>query len=228
MTTNADELLSEAQTVHEQTAEYLRECAKLLHEREGEFFTQSEAIDLFQEECDISERLASDVLSQLVADTVDPVIQVTQDGEKLVGVVDFHEYEGAYGYTNFHDLFGEGKRVVCQQCVNESVTDADVTHATEGDVTGSFEDGASWDELVDAVHQHYEQAHDVHPASVHTSVEATGATLASGTTIGGNTAIHEGTGTAGINISGDANSVDGYEIQKDGSDTSGVINFKTN
>jgi hypothetical protein len=37
----------------------------------------------------------------------------------------------------------------------------------------------------------------------------------------------EGAGTLSVNISGDADTVDGYDIQKNGSDGSGVINFKT-
>lgn len=225
---DANKVLSKTQTVAEQVSDHIRNCAKLLHEREGEFLTVNEAITLFSDECEISEELASKVLTKLVADTVDPVIRVNHEGQKLVGVVDFHEYDGAYGYTNFHDQFGQGKRVVCQQCVNDSVTDADVTHATEGDVNGSFENGASWDELVNAIHQHYRNAHTVSPESVDTSVEATGATLVSGTTIGGGTAVHEGfTSAANISISGDADTIDTFDVAKNGTDGTGVINFKT-
>jgi hypothetical protein len=52
---------------------------------------------------------------------------------------------------------------------------------------GSFGDGASWDELVAGIHEHYEKVHETIPEDVET-----GATLASGTTIGGNTAFHQG------------------------------------
>jgi hypothetical protein len=77
---------------------------------------------------------------------------------------------------------------VCAKCVQDAVVDSQVTHATEKDPNGSFSNGVdSYEPLVDAVHQHYHHSHDVVPDNV-----ATGATLASGTTIGGNTAYHSG------------------------------------
>jgi len=63
---------------------------------------------------------------------------------------------------------------------------------------GSFGDGASWDELVAGIHQHYEQAHDSVPEDVET-----GATLASGTTIGGNSAFHQGNDGSGSGLTAD-------------------------
>jgi len=37
----------------------------------------------------------------------------------------------------------------------------------------------------------------------------------------------ESDGTLSINITGNADEVDGYDIQKNGSDSNGIINFKT-
>lgn len=185
---NAQNVLQDVETIQERVAPHLRDGAELFHENEGELFSRGRAVELVSERLDVSESLATDIVSQLVSDTVDPVIQVVDtDGSKRVGVAQFKEFDGAYGYINFDDMFGEGKRVVCQQCVNDATVDTAVTHATENDPNGSFADGASWDELLDAIHAHYESSHTSVPNEV-----TTGATLASGTTIGTNTAWHAG------------------------------------
>jgi len=184
---DANEILEGVETTHERVSPYIRECANVFHDNEGELFTRTEAVELLAEEVDIDATIAREVLAQLVGDTVDPIVQVVDGSEKYIGVIEFHEFDGAYGYINYDDQFGQGKRVVCQQCVNEATLDSEVTHATANDPMGSFADGASWDELLAGVHQHYAKAHDTVPEDVET-----GATLASGTTIGGNTAFHAG------------------------------------
>jgi len=184
---NAETIIEESKTIQEQVKPHLREAATFFHENEGELFTLEEATGLIASELEIDNTIAARTISQLVGDTVDPVIQVQKDTDKYVGVVEFHEFDGVYGYINYDDQFGKGKRVVCQQCVNEATLDTEVTHATENDPVGSFSGGATWDELVNAVHKHYADVHSVVPENI-----ATGATLASGTTIGGNTSFHAG------------------------------------
>jgi len=206
---NANELLQQTKTTYEEVQPHLRACADVFHDNEGELFTRTEAISLLEDKVDIDSTTASHTLGQLVGDTVDPIIQIEHEGEKYVGIIEFHEFAGAYGYINYDDLFGQGKRVVCQQCVNEAELDSEVVHATAGDPHGSYGD-VDYDDLLDGVHQHYEDAHDEVPEDVET-----GASLASGTTIGGNTAFHEGNFSGGaFSDSGADNSQGGniYEL----------------
>jgi len=198
----AENILTDVETTHERVSPHIRECANVFHDNEGELFTRTEAVELLTEAVDIDATIAREVLAQLVGDTVDPIVQIVDQGQKYVGVIEFHEFDGAYGYINYDDQFGQGKRVVCQQCVNDATLDSEVTHATENDPMGSFGDGASWDELVAGIHQHYEQAHDSVPEDVET-----GATLASGTTIGGNSAFHQGNDGSGSGLAADGVSV---------------------
>jgi len=183
----ADDILTNVETKHERVSPHIRECADVFHDNEGELFTRSEATDLLTGEVDITEAIAGEVIAELVSDIVDPVVQIVDRGEKYIGVIEFREFNGAYGYIDYHDVRGDDKRVVCQQCVNEASFDTEVAHATAGDPSGTVASGADYDELLEVVHQHYEDSHYVVPEDVET-----GATLASGTTIGGNTAFHEG------------------------------------
>jgi len=199
---NAEDILTDVETTHERVSPHIRECANVFHDNEGELFTRTEAVELLTEAVDIDATIAREVLAQLVGDTVDPIVQIVHQGEKYIGVIEFHEFDGSYGYINYDDQFGQGKRVVCQQCVNGATIDSEVTHATENDPMGSFGDGASWDELVAGIHQHYEQAHDSVPEDVET-----GATLASGTTIGGNESWHAGNDGSGSGLTADGVSV---------------------
>lgn len=182
---DANEILEDTQTVHERVAPHLRDGADFFHDHEGTLFTRTEARDKLYDDVGIDTEVCDDVIAQLVSDTVDPVVQVNNH----VGVIEFHEFDGAYGYIEYDDVIGKAKRVVCQQCVNEADRDKDVTHATAGDPHGSYGDSADYDNLLAGIHEHYETAHSVVPEDV-----ATGATLASGTTIGGNTAYHSGIG----------------------------------
>jgi len=216
-TYDPDEILTGAETELQEVQDSIRAAANWFHEHEGKMFERREAVDLLQEHLDVREKLAQRLVSNLVSDTVDPVVQATNDSGRFVGVVEYDEYDGVYTYLDYHDVFGKRKRAVCVQCVKEATVDTEVTHATENDPNGSFSSGASYEQLVTAVHNHYEQEHNVVPQDVET-----GASLATNTTIGGNTAFHQGNENL-IN----ADEVDGYDVQKNGSDTSGVINFKT-
>jgi hypothetical protein len=187
MTIDATEIIDEADEQLGEWQEYLRPAAEYFHENEGKLFERREALDAICTKLNIEKRLAQSVVSGLVGDTVDPVIQVPKEGSRYVGVVEYEEFDGAYGYVSFHDSLGKRRRVICQKCVNEATVDTEVTHATAGDPKGSFGKSASYEELVAGIHEHYDNAHDVVPSDIET-----GASLASGTTIGGNTAYHFG------------------------------------
>jgi hypothetical protein len=182
---DAEEILPKAEENRTKWKEYVRDVAEIFHNNEGELFERDTAITKITESLDITENTAQKTLSALVSDIVDPVVQVPADDTQYIGVIEYHEYEGAYGYLEFDDVSGKENRVVCAQCVKESTTDKEVTHATAG--SGSFDEDADFDELYNAVLEHYNNSHDTVPESVET-----GASLLSGTTIGSNSAIHTG------------------------------------
>lgn len=184
---NAKDIVDEADEEIGKWQKYLRPAAEWFHQNEGELFEREEAIEELRLEFNTEKPVTKDILSALVSDTVDPVVQVPHNGKRYSGIIEFHEFDGAYGYIEFDDSLGKAKRVVCQQCVNEEKVDVDVVHATAGDPSGSFSENADWDELLNGIHQHYENAHEEVPENVET-----GASLASPTTIGGNTAYHTG------------------------------------
>lgn len=200
---DAKELISEAIAEQSELYDHVRDAANWFHEREGTFLERDDAINRLASDLNIEKRVASNLISELVSDVVDPVVQVMVSGQKHVGIVEYVEGEGWYGYSDFDDLKGERKRIVCAQCVHDATYDHEVVHATAGE--GSFTDqpSADYDVLVAAIENHYEEAHNgVVPEDVET-----GASLLSGTTIGGNTAWHSGNdgGSSGL----DADTVDG-------------------
>jgi len=85
-----------------------------------------------------------------------------------------------------------------------------VTHATAGDPQGSFDSGATYQDLVDGIHEHYTKSHDTAPSDV-----KTGASLVSGTTIASNTAWHAGNDGEGSTL--DADTIRGYTLMDSGS-----------
>lgn len=227
-TYDPDEILTGAETELQEVQDSIRAAANWFHEHEGEMFERREAIDRLQEHLDVREELAQRLVSNLVSDTVDPVVQATNDSGRFVGVVEYDEYDGVYTYLDYHDVFGKRKRAVCAQCVKQATVDTEVTHATENDPNGSFSGGASYEQLVTAVHNHYEQEHNVVPQDVET-----GASLATNTTIGGNTAYHTGNladrgavtitpSTSNQTIAEGYHNGNGY-VEGDGSLTSGNI-----
>jgi hypothetical protein len=86
--------------------------------------------------------------------------------------------------------------------VTQAESDAEVAHATAGEGTVPAE--AAWGELCATVEDHYAAEHDVEPSEV-----KVGASLASGTTISGNTAFHSGNDGVGSGL--DADSLEGKE-----------------
>jgi len=195
---DANTIIEESVSQRKEVYSHLREAADFFHEHEGTFFERGEAIAQLSDELSIEQDIAGQVIAELVGDIVDPVVLSAVDGEKYVGVVEFEEFDGAYGYVDYHDVRGPDKRVVCQQCVNEASLDTQVAHATAGDPSGTVASGADYDELLDIVHEHYADSHEVVPKDV-----STGATLASGTTIGGNESWHAGNDGSGSGLDAD-------------------------
>lgn len=202
MKKNATEILNEAETKKERVRAHVRDAANWFHEREGEMYERADVKDLIADELDVGDEIAHDVVSELVGDGVDPIVQASADGTKYVGVAEFEEFEGAYGYLDHHDAHGHRRRVICAQCVHNSTYDTQVTHATAGDPDGSYGPNADYNDLLEGIHDHYDSQHDELPQTVET-----GASLVSGTTIGGNTAWHAGNDGGGSGLNAD--SVDG-------------------
>jgi hypothetical protein len=177
---------------------------------------RAEAVSALAAAHDWSEAQANRAIGDVVGDLVDPVQQVVHpERGKLVGVIEYHEYpkSGAYGYTDYDDVDGRRKRVVCSQCVAEADSDAEVAHATEGKGTAPAE--ATWAELCAIVEDHHDTAHDAEPSEVEV-----GASLASGTTISGSTAFHKGNDGIGSGL--DADSLEGNEPGDIGKSTSQI------
>jgi len=214
---DANTIIEESVSQREEVYSHVRAAADFFHEHEGTFFERGEAIEQLSDELSVEADLAGNVIAELVGDIVDPVVLSAVNGKKYVGVVEFEEFDGAYGYVDYHDVRGPDKRVVCQQCVNEAKFDTQVAHATAGDPSGTVSSGADYDELLEVVYEHYENSHDVVPEDV-----ATGATLASGTTIGGNESWHAGNDGSGSGL--DADTVDGIEASSLGVQLAGERN----
>lgn len=233
---DAFEVMEDAEQESSEVYSKIRAAAEWFHEREGEMFEREEAEEKLQKKLDIEEDLASELVSELVSDAVDPVIQVNNSKGSFVGVAEYREFEGSYGFIDYDDVQGKRKKVVCAQCVKEAVKDTEVAHST-GDIRTEYE------ELVEEVHDHYSVNHHKPPETV-----KTGATLAAGTTVGGNrvatrnwvNSSHSSDSNAHHSRDHDnadhltkmiedaiGNSYSPYEIQKNGSDGNGIINFKT-
>jgi hypothetical protein len=166
---------------------------------------RGEVVEALADEMGWSEEQANQAVGDVVVDIVYQVQQVVHpEHGKLVGIIEYRERpdSGAYGYVDYDDVAGRRRRVVCSQCVVDSETDAEVAHATEGE--GTTEQDASWEELFAAIEDHYATAHGVQPSEV-----KVGASLASGTTISGNTAFHSGNDGPGSGL--DADTLDGSD-----------------
>ena len=198
MTYDATEILEQAESEQQNILKHTRDAADWFHDREGELFKQEEARDRLADDLNVDDDVAQSLIAELVGDDVDPIVQARAQGVKYVGVAEFKEFDGAYGYLDYHDLYGKRRRVICAQCVHEATHDREVTHATAADPEGSYGPDATYSELLSGIHDHYEDAHDEIPENVET-----GASLVSGTTIGGNTAWHAGNDGGGSNLNAD-------------------------
>lgn len=192
---NPEEIIGRADGHRDRVYDNVRDASDWFHDRVGGLLPREDAQDQLQDDLDVEPEIAHSLITELVGDLVDPVIQVNTTDGRFVGIVDFHEYEGAYGYTDYDDVDGRRPRVVCVRCVEQAERDNQVSHATAGE--GNMPGEASYQDLYAAVMVHYDEQHDVEPDGVET-----GASLASGTTVNSNTAWHDGnvsgTGAASI------------------------------
>lgn len=183
-------------------------------------YKRSELASNIHSKFDVDEDTAKQSLSSLVGDGVDPVQQVVHGGERYVGILDYRVYDdcGAYGYIDFDDVNGRRKRLVCSRCVEKEDHVKNIVKATEGEET--CPEDCSWGLLKEKIKSHYDSSHSVDPSSIEP-----GASLLQGTSISSNLVMHLGIGGSGSGFNVD--SVDGFDINKDGSDGSGIISFKT-
>lgn len=159
----------------------------LADDKVGELYPREDLTRQLAGDLGIDITIASEVIDSLVGDIVDPIQQVrTRDGI-FVGAIEYHEFNdsGAYGYIHHDDRLGNAKRVVCSKCVEENILDENITHATQG--SGTCRHNASWQDLLNKITSHYSAAHSEGPETIEV-----GASLLSGTTISGNTALHGG------------------------------------
>ena len=165
-------------------------------ENVGEMYPRDQLADKLKYYLKVDEATAQKVITSLVGDIVDPVQQINTELGKYVGAIEYKEYpeSGAYGYMDFDDTRGKRKRAVCSRCVEIFDHDNQITNATEGD--GTSPHGATWDQLIEKIEQHYENAHRQDPSDIEV-----GASLLSGTTISGQPAWHDGNVTVGPNMS---------------------------
>jgi|APHM01.1.fsa_nt_gi hypothetical protein len=206
-----DEIVSDAQTELDKRRSRASTALEWFKFHQG-MFRRTEAISELASEHGWSEERANIAISDLVDDIVDPVQQVIHPEEgKIVGIIEYHEYPeyGCYGYVDYHDVEGDRQRVVCSRCVEQSDTDLNVTHSTEG--KNSTPEGASWEQQKELIKEHYANSHSIEPRSV-----TVGASLASGTTISGNKAFHAGNDGAGSGL--DAETLNGETSSSLGQD----------
>lgn len=184
-----DELTSRAKQQQEETSTLAGEIVRwFIQEKHlGEMYQRENVIQRLSEYTSSPVEKTRNGLQSVIGDIVDPVQQIVVDGNRYVGAIKYIEFEdsGAYGYIHFDDRLGKRKRVVCAKCVQEETLDENVVHATQGQ--GSSDIDATWDELVNKVKAHYNRSHDSQPEEIYP-----GASLVSGTTIGGNGAYHKG------------------------------------
>lgn len=202
---DAQVILDQAKEQRQEKQELLRPVAEFFHNHEGELFERYEAVDELVTDDSISssdERMLHRVVGNLASDRVDPVQNVVRDDAKYVGVLDYAEHDYWYEYTEVNDVHGRMNVGVCAQCVKEADSDAEVARGC-----------GTTEELADRIEQHYSEEHNESPSEIET-----GATLVSGTTISGNTAIHTGNDGQGSGLDAD---------QFRGIDGSGLINSGT-
>lgn len=279
MSRKAEDIIEEVESEKQSVYDHIREAAEWFHEREGEMFERQEAENKLSKYLDVSSDTASELITELVSDEVDPVVQINSEGN-YVGIIEYKEFEDAYGYIGFDDVRGKNKKMVCARCVEKS------DHSSDPAYIQSENTETEYKELNNKLENH-KSKHEKTPQTV-----KTGATLAAGTTVGGNRVatrnwvdgaiLNNGLkiGSGGIdfidasdigtefpdggvfwpdqgggrkpviygngkgeidviddkgnrtnltNVRGGTVVISGedYEIQKNGSDTSGVINFKT-
>lgn len=181
----------------------VNDAATYFLKKQGNLFPREEAHEKIEEHLGVSTRMAGKILASLVGDDVDPIIQVENGEGRFIGVVEYKTGDGWYGYIDYDDMLGDRKCVICAQCVKENRTDDSITKAVEGEGSFKGRNTYSYGELEEAIHLHYENAHDgVRPRDVEV-----GASLISGTTIGGNTSWHAGNDGSGSGLAPDPTTI---------------------
>jgi len=182
-----EEVISKASNEKDAIQDNIREVANWFHDKEGGLMEKSEAVDRIKKELDVEDPhgdIASDIVSSLAGDHVDPVQHISNSDGQFVGVIEYNEHEGYYSFTEYHDISGEHTRAVCGACIESSTRSSEpfTRH------TGEFGNEPHGDEerLHEILSDHIKEEHD------DIGEVETGATLASGTTIAGNTSIHAG------------------------------------
>lgn len=230
---NAEEIIEEAQEYNDSKAQDAKEVFNLFKKNGGTLYKYDEAVDMVSDEFGWEQSRAIDGVIGLIDDIVDPVQLITHPDDRFVGLLDYEEFDGGYGYIEYDDTIGKRRNVVCSRCVEQCKYDSEVTRVVAG-VTSKSGEGeeiipldADYDALVERLQLHYDREHDVKPEKIDV-----GASLVSGTTISSNTAFHSGNESDmsffdGTKITVDAESVDGYDITKNGTGGSNTINFNT-
>jgi hypothetical protein len=193
-THDPEKVLDEAERERKESIENAQEALKFFIEEVDGLIEWEDVESELAEYLGIEQSKAKRALTQIVGDIVDPVQQIGTAEDRYVGIIEFSEFSdaGAYGYTHYSDTHGRRNRVVCAKCVKEKESDSEVSHATQGEGTNSK--NATWEQLLNRVTSHYADAHDSAPKEIDI-----GASLISGTTMGGNQAWHNG------NVSGESN-----------------------
>lgn len=233
---NVDSVIEEAEQRRSERANNASNAFPFFEENIGTLYTYLEAVENISNENELDEEAARDAVIGLVDDIVDPVQLISHPEEKYVGIIEFEKFDGGYGYIEYDDTIGKRRNVVCSKCVENNTYDSQVTRFVAGVTSYSGDNSiipldSDYQPLEERLQQHYDEEHDVKPENVEV-----GASLVSGTTIATNTAFHTGNesdmsffdGTSvTVDTTGNADSVDGYDITKNGSGGTDIINFDT-
>ena len=198
--------------------EALRSVADFFHRREGQMEKKERVISEVSIDADLTDLKARIAIDNLVVDSVDPVTQISTNDGDYVGVISYEEDDFFYTYTDYHDRFGEQKKSVCAQCVNDELPVEQVHHYTRSTENYNYEEarsllashylldhrGMTPQEVVseygnkseDSVIERdvSEVARSIELDEIDISVK-TGASLISGSTVGGNLLITSANGS---------------------------------
>ena len=223
-TKDPEKVLEKAQGLQKKVQDNIRDASDVFHNNQGELFEFQDAIDLVGGELDVSERVAENLIDGLVSDEVDPIVMVSDEEGRYVGIIDYQEFDYAYGYVDYHDKYGRGKKVICNECVNEVEEDMEVKFAASNDPTGSFFEEHNYDVLYEGVKDHLRKDHGITFGDNEDVPDPeTGATLVSGTTVGGNTAWHDGNADPKARSAIEAGNVDHVQFSNIESVSNGQI-----
>lgn len=201
------------QEVEEKKQEHIDEARNILlffMENIGDLYNIDDIVSMMEDEQGMDSEVARRATLHLATDKADPVQIVSTDDGSLVGIIEFMEGDFWYGYEQYDDTRGRNRRIVCSQCVSENRHDSDVGVARGHDFE---QDNIGYDEISQWFYEnHFEQAHSINPGDVELDV---GASLASGTTIGGNESWHNGNVTGGTGISVGSTSISSHSRYQD-------------